>query len=185
MASRVKFPKSEEELEKLKYNPDGSLIEAPKHKFWRKMKEQPLVPIGSLLTCGALIVASHHLRTGNRAQFQKALRWRVGLQGVTVVAAMAGTFYLGSGTPAPNLPNTAEVATVPGRPATILQLQKAEERREAERVQLRERLREAEIKSELEQKRRAEEVLLRPGGEGLRARPVIGKDSRNRSTSGN
>jgi hypothetical protein len=46
MTSQVKFQKSEDELEKLKYNPDGSLIEAPKQKFWRKMTEQPLVPIG-------------------------------------------------------------------------------------------------------------------------------------------
>jgi IS5 family transposase len=96
---------------------------------------------------------------------------------------MAGTFYLGSGSPAPVVPETAEIATTPGRPATVLQLQKAEERREAERVQLRERLREAEIKSELEEKRRAEEVLLRPGGEGLRSRPVIGKDSRHKSVN--
>jgi hypothetical protein len=140
--------------------------------------------LGSLLTCGALIVASHHLRTGNRAQFQKALRWRVGLQGVTVVAALVGTLYLGSGSPAPAQPaETSPIATVPGRPATIHQTMKAEERREAERVQLRERLREAEIKTELDQKRRAEEALLRPGGEGLRSRPVIGKDSRNRSAA--
>jgi membrane carboxypeptidase/penicillin-binding protein PbpC len=99
------------------------------------------------------------------------------------VAAVGGTFYLGSGSPAPSLPETAQIATIPGRPATVHQSQKAEERREAERALLRERLREAEIKSELEQKRRAEEALLRPGGEGLRSRPVIGKDGRDRSAN--
>lgn len=46
MASQVKFPKSEEELEQLRYNPDGTPIESSKAKFWRKMTEQPLVPIG-------------------------------------------------------------------------------------------------------------------------------------------
>lgn len=48
MASPVKFPKKEEDLELLKYNPDGTPIESSKAKFWRKMTEQPLVPIGEL-----------------------------------------------------------------------------------------------------------------------------------------
>lgn len=112
------------------------------------------------------------------------MRWRVGLQGLTVVAAVAGTFYLGSGTPADNSPSTdtSKIATTPGRPATVHQVQKAEERREAERASLRERMQEAERKTELEQKQRAEEALLRPGGEGLRTRPIIGRDGRNRSS---
>lgn len=136
--------------------------------------------LGSLLTCGALIVASHHLRTGNRAQFQKALRWRVGLQGLTVVAAVAGTFYLGSGTPA-ETSEASKIATSPGRPVTIHQAARAEERREAERVILRERLRQAEIKTEQDEKRRAEEALLKPSGQGARPRPIIGQDGRDRS----
>lgn len=207
MASQVKFPKSEEELDKLKYKPDGTPIESSKAKFWRKMTEQPLVPIGeytspcddcilrlidvlafpslvvtgSLLTCGALVIASHHLRTGNRAQFQKALRWRVGLQGLTVVAAVGGTFYLGSGKPAESNTGSGDVtgiATIPGRPATVHQAQRAEERREAERISLKERLRQAEIQTERDEQKRAEEALLRPAE---RQRPVIGKDGRDRS----
>lgn len=100
------------------------------------------------------------------------------------MAALGGTLYFGSGAAAPTVPGTPEtapIATVPGRPATVHQLQRAEDRREAERAQLRERLREAELRSELEQKKRAEEALLRPGGEGQRTRPVIGRDSRDRS----
>ncbi|PWN54127.1 hypothetical protein IE53DRAFT_307242, partial [Violaceomyces palustris] len=69
--------------------------ETSREKFFRKIKNEPLVPIGSLLTCGALIVASNHLRTGNRAKFNQALRWRVGFQAMTLVAALAGTYYYG------------------------------------------------------------------------------------------
>lgn len=125
------------------------------------------------------MAASHYLRTGNRDQFQKALRWRVGLQGLTVVAAVVGTLYLGSGTPAPS--GVQGVATTPGRPATVHQAGRAEERREVERTQLLERLREAELREEHEQKRKVEDALLRPGGEGLRTRPVIGRDGRDRT----
>lgn len=43
MASQVKFP----EVEARKaLNPDGTPIEATSTKFWRKLREQPLVPIG-------------------------------------------------------------------------------------------------------------------------------------------
>lgn len=158
-------------------------------------------------------MASHYLRVGNRDQFQRALRWRVGLQGVTVLGAVVGTLYLGSGAPAaaPAPPigdgasgsgsgsragsgpgpssAVAGIATVPGRPATVHQATRAEERREAERQLLRERLQEAEMRQEAEQKRRAEEALLgrsaaaAPGapGDAGRARPVIGQDRRDRS----
>lgn len=45
MASQVKFP----EVEARKaLNPDGTKIEPTSQKFWRKLKEQPLVPIGKL-----------------------------------------------------------------------------------------------------------------------------------------
>lgn len=145
-----------------------------------------IIQTGSLATCGALVAASHYLRKGDRNQFQKALRWRVGLQGLTVVAAVVGTLYLGSGTPATKeseetTSTIGGIATSPGRPATVHQLGRAEERREAERQQLLQRLREAELREEQDQKRKAEEVLLRPGGEGLRTRPIIGRDGRDRT----
>jgi hypothetical protein len=43
------------------------------------------------------------------------------------------------------------------------------------------RLREAELREEQDQKRKAEEALLRPGGQGLRTRPIIGRDGRDRT----
>ncbi|CAO1636642.1 unnamed protein product [Jaminaea pallidilutea] len=71
--------------------------EPPKDKLFRKLKEQPLVPLGSLATCGALVVASYQLRKGNRATFNRALRWRIYFQGLTVVAAIAGIWLYDPG----------------------------------------------------------------------------------------
>ena len=94
---------------------------------------------------------------------------------------------MGSGTPASKESGDANtsaiegIATSPGRPATVHQLGRAEERREVERQLLSQRLREAELREEQDQKRKAEEVLLRPGGQGLRSRPIIGRDGRDRS----
>ena len=61
-------------------------------KLFNKLKRDPLVPIGSIATCGALAYATYHMRSGNRDSFQKALRWRVVFQGVTVVAAAVSLF---------------------------------------------------------------------------------------------
>lgn len=104
---------------------------------------------------------------------------------MTVLAAVFGTLYLGSGSPAAptdtkETSTLSGIATQPGRPVTVHQAARSEERREAERSQLRERLREAELKEENEQKRRAEEVLLNPG-HTQRSFPKIGQDKRDRS----
>ncbi|WFC94250.1 Respiratory supercomplex factor 1, mitochondrial [Malassezia brasiliensis] len=76
---------------------DGSFIptsigeeETMAEKFVRKMKKDPLVPIGCLLTTVALTYASIQLRKGNRQLFQRALRYRVLFQTLTVGAAGAG-----------------------------------------------------------------------------------------------
>ncbi|GHJ90167.1 hypothetical protein NliqN6_6569 [Naganishia liquefaciens] len=61
---------------------------------WNKCKQQPLVPLGIVATCIALMGATGALRSGNRAQFNRYLRYRVAAQGVTVVAAVAGTLLL-------------------------------------------------------------------------------------------
>lgn len=49
---------------------------------------------GALLTTGALTYATVQLRRGNRNMFQRALRYRVAFQTITVVAAAASLFYL-------------------------------------------------------------------------------------------
>lgn len=66
--------------------------ETGKEKLMNKLMRDPLVPLGSLATCGALVYATYYMRKGRRDQFQSALRWRVALQGITVVAAAASIF---------------------------------------------------------------------------------------------
>ncbi|WFD35512.1 Respiratory supercomplex factor 1, mitochondrial [Malassezia cuniculi] len=69
------------------------LPESGVQKLWTKLKRDPLVPLGSLATCGALMYATYYMRQGNRDNFQKALRWRIVFQGVTVVAAAVSLYY--------------------------------------------------------------------------------------------
>lgn len=85
-------------------------------KAFRKLKEQPLVPLGKskqrreclsylklsspctgvLATCGALTVAFVRQRQGRSRDFNYWLRWRIGLQAATIVAVVGGTYALGN-----------------------------------------------------------------------------------------
>ncbi|SCV01346.1 LAMI_0G10924g1_1 [Lachancea mirantina] len=60
------------------------------------IKQQPLVPLGTLLTTGAVILAAKNVRSGNKRRAQNYFRWRVGLQGLTLVALVAGSFIYGT-----------------------------------------------------------------------------------------
>ncbi|CAD6918702.1 unnamed protein product [Tilletia controversa] len=179
----------------------SELTPTPRDKLIRKLKEQPLVPLGSLLTCAALIAASNQLRKGNREQFNRALRWRVGFQGLTVVAAVAGSLYYASAPP-PSASSSSEndtpsITTSPGRPATVLQLERAQERQQEERAALRRRLRDAEdlhaeelrlaaaaaeagmaresaSEKDAEDRAQVERYIIGSG----KARPVFGQDAR-------
>jgi hypothetical protein len=67
--------------------------ERPLQKVVRKLKEEPLVPIGCLLTVAAFTNAYLAMRKGDHARVQTFFRARVAAQGFTVLAMVAGGFY--------------------------------------------------------------------------------------------
>jgi hypothetical protein len=62
-------------------------------KFTRKMKKEPLIPIGMALTVGALYSATRSVRRGDHKGAQKFFRARVAAQGFTVLAMVFGGYY--------------------------------------------------------------------------------------------
>ncbi|ODA79471.1 hypothetical protein RJ55_05064 [Drechmeria coniospora] len=67
--------------------------ERPMHKIFRKIKEEPLVPLGIGLTVFAFVNAYRALRRGDSQQANKMFRARVAAQGFTVIAMVAGSMY--------------------------------------------------------------------------------------------
>ncbi|OAA80990.1 mitochondrial hypoxia responsive protein [Akanthomyces lecanii RCEF 1005] len=63
------------------------------HKVFRKIKEEPLVPLGIGLTVFAFINAYRALRRGDSKQANKMFRARVAAQGFTIIAMVAGSMY--------------------------------------------------------------------------------------------
>ncbi|KAI9783578.1 MAG: Respiratory supercomplex factor 1, mitochondrial [Peltula sp. TS41687] len=62
-------------------------------KFSRRLKEEPLIPLGCGLTCWALLGASRSIRAGTREQTNKMFRARIYAQGFTILAMVAGSYY--------------------------------------------------------------------------------------------
>ena len=69
--------------------------ESKYERLTRKFRQEPLVPLGILATCGALLGASVALRSGNQRSANKYFRWRIYAQGFTVLAMVAGSVYFG------------------------------------------------------------------------------------------
>ncbi|KAF8065106.1 hypoxia induced protein conserved region-domain-containing protein [Lyophyllum atratum] len=69
-------------------------METYREKASRKFKENPWVPLGSLATVGALVVAMVKMRRGQSHSFNHWLRVRVAAQGLTIVAIVAGTYSM-------------------------------------------------------------------------------------------
>ncbi|CDO92090.1 unnamed protein product [Kluyveromyces dobzhanskii CBS 2104] len=65
-------------------------------KMVHHCKQQPLVPLGTLATTGAVILAVLNVKNGNKRKAQIWFRWRVGLQGFTLLALVAGSYLYGS-----------------------------------------------------------------------------------------
>ncbi|KAH3899487.1 respiratory supercomplex assembly factor RCF1 SCDLUD_004932 [Saccharomycodes ludwigii] len=79
---------------------DNSNVEyAEEMPFWDKVafhcKQQPLVPLGCALTTIAVILAAKNIKSGDKRRAQYWFRWRVGLQGATLVVLVAGSFLYG------------------------------------------------------------------------------------------
>ncbi|KAG5351449.1 hypothetical protein E4T56_gene12640 [Termitomyces sp. T112] len=73
--------------------------ETYREKAARKFKENPWVPLGSLATVGALVVAMVKMRRGQPHSFNQWLRVRVAAQGLTILAICAGTWSMRSRDP--------------------------------------------------------------------------------------
>ncbi|KAH6609409.1 mitochondrial hypoxia responsive domain-containing [Trichoderma cornu-damae] len=67
--------------------------ERPMQKVKRKLKEEPLVPLGIGLTVLAFVNAYRALRKGDSRQANRMFRARVAAQGFTVIAMVAGSMY--------------------------------------------------------------------------------------------
>ncbi|XP_015191702.1 PREDICTED: HIG1 domain family member 2A, mitochondrial [Polistes dominula] len=74
----------------IKEFPIGSIPESTKDKFFRKMKENPFVPIGSLATVSALVYGLYNFVQGNSQMSQYMMRTRVAAQAFTFIAITTG-----------------------------------------------------------------------------------------------
>lgn len=63
-------------------------------KLNRKVKENPLVPVGALCTIGALSYGLFSFVRGDQKMQQYMMRARVAAQGGTLMAVVAGVFYM-------------------------------------------------------------------------------------------
>lgn len=72
---------------------DEFYTESGLQKVLRRLKEEPLVPIGCLLTVAAFTNAYRAMRKGDHAKVQRMFRARVAAQAFTVVAMVAGGMY--------------------------------------------------------------------------------------------
>ncbi|KAJ6015533.1 hypothetical protein N7540_010124 [Penicillium herquei] len=62
-------------------------------KFTRRLKEEPLVPLGCAATCYALYRAYRSMRAGDSAEMNRMFRARIFAQAFTLVALVAGGMY--------------------------------------------------------------------------------------------
>ncbi|KAK1073697.1 Respiratory supercomplex factor 1, mitochondrial [Friedmanniomyces endolithicus] len=67
--------------------------EARWQKLQRRLKEEPLIPLGCLLTCWALFEATRSMRAGDRYRTNRMFRRRIYAQGFTIFAMLAGSAF--------------------------------------------------------------------------------------------
>uniref|UniRef100_A0A336LYT3 CSON003966 protein n=1 Tax=Culicoides sonorensis TaxID=179676 RepID=A0A336LYT3_CULSO len=87
---------SEAELEWIQMVRDMDSLPKPetqREKFIRKFNQNPFVPIGCLMTAGALTYGLWSFRQGRYKTSQYMMRARIGAQGFTVAALILGVLY--------------------------------------------------------------------------------------------
>ncbi|CAI7616174.1 unnamed protein product [Penicillium bialowiezense] len=62
-------------------------------KFTRRLKEEPLVPLGCAATCYALYRAYRSMKSGDSVEMNRMFRARIYAQAFTLVALVAGGMY--------------------------------------------------------------------------------------------
>ncbi|KAI5370871.1 Putative hypoxia induced protein [Septoria linicola] len=62
-------------------------------KFKRRLKEEPLIPLGCALTCWALYEATRSIKSGDKTRTNRMFRRRIYAQGFTILAMVAGSAY--------------------------------------------------------------------------------------------
>ncbi|KAF7712331.1 Respiratory supercomplex factor 1, mitochondrial [Penicillium ucsense] len=67
--------------------------ESGAQKFTRRLKEEPLIPLGCAATCYALYRAYRSMRAGDSAEMNRMFRARIYAQAFTLVAIVAGGMY--------------------------------------------------------------------------------------------
>lgn len=67
--------------------------ESRSQKLWRKIKQEPLIPLGCLATSYALYQASKSIRRGNPVRTNQMFRARIYAQGFTLAAIVAGSIF--------------------------------------------------------------------------------------------
>lgn len=65
-------------------------------KFSRRLKEEPLIPLGCLGTSYALYCATQSIKVGDSTRTNRMFRYRIYGQAFTLVAMVAGSFYYNS-----------------------------------------------------------------------------------------
>ncbi|KAK7756921.1 Respiratory supercomplex factor 1, mitochondrial [Diatrype stigma] len=78
------------------FDEDKEYNETGWQKVTRKLRQEPLIPLGTALTCLALYNAWRAMRRGDHEQVQRMFRARIGAQAFTVVAIVAGGAYYGA-----------------------------------------------------------------------------------------
>ncbi|KZV74965.1 hypothetical protein PENSPDRAFT_647492 [Peniophora sp. CONT] len=124
---------------------DTPFAESYKEKALRKLKEEPLVPIGTLATTAALTMAMIQMRKGKSTSFNKWLRVRVVAQGLTVGAICLGTVSFSTHKP----PTREELAAA------------AQRKHDDERADFEARMREAEEAEAVDRAARPAKIVLK------------------------